>query len=146
MAAVADRVGAGFVESRARPGGNITGITFFAHERAASRVRAVAVIEEAARNAQAAPIPALALRHRLPSIGTQAYCDAGGLVGYGADFAAMFHRTASLVDRILRGASPAELPVERPTRFELAVNERTARALGATLPRSLLIQADSTVR
>jgi putative ABC transport system substrate-binding protein len=212
MAAVADPVGAGFVESYARPGGNVTGITFFAHEMAAkrvdlireampglaslgvlanarnpiysaqmveatrtaaaslgvsirrfdaaepaefeaafaemaaSRVQAVAVIEEAALNAQVAPIAALALRHRLPSIGTKSYCDAGGLVGYGADFAAMFHRAASLVDRILRGASPGELPVERPTRFELAVNERTARTLGATLPRSLLIQADSTVR
>jgi putative ABC transport system substrate-binding protein len=113
---------------------------------AARRFDALAVTEEAAFNANVGTLAELALRHRLPAVGTKDFCDAGGLVGYGADFNAMFERAAFAVDRILRGARAGELPIEQPTRFELAANLRTAKALGLELPGSLLLRADTLVR
>ena len=113
---------------------------------AARRFDALALTEEAAFNAHVAPLAELALRHRLPTVGTKDFCDAGGLVGYGADFNAMFDRTAHLVDRLLRGAKAADLPVEQSTQFELAANLRTARALGLDLPEGLLLRADALIR
>jgi putative tryptophan/tyrosine transport system substrate-binding protein len=89
----------------------------------------------------------MALQERLPSsYSTAEFVEVGGLMSYGPDFRAMFRRTAAYVDKILRGAKPAEMPVEEPTRFELAVNLRTARALGIVLPQSLLIRADRVVQ
>ena len=78
--------------------------------------------------------------------GSQEYVDAGSLVGYGADFPSLFRRAADYVDRIVKGARPRELPIEQPTKFELAVNLKTAKALGLTLPPPLLAQADRIVR
>jgi putative tryptophan/tyrosine transport system substrate-binding protein len=212
LAAIADPVAAGLVQSYARPGGNITGTAFLAHEMAAKRMQllkealpnaarvavlsnprnplfsqamfdamqaastplgltlqrhdlpdparfaqdfeeiaarrpdALAVTEEAMFNAHVAPLAALALRHRLPAVGTKDFCDAGGLIGYGADFNAMFERAAHVVDRILRGARAGDLPIEQPMRFELAANLGTARALGIVLPNDLLLRADAVVR
>jgi ABC-type uncharacterized transport system substrate-binding protein len=89
----------------------------------------------------------LAARHRLPCIsGFRQYVHAGGLMNYGPDFAHNFQRAAGYVDRILKGADPAELPVEQSSRFELAVNLRTARFLGITIPPTLLVRADEVVR
>jgi putative ABC transport system substrate-binding protein len=113
---------------------------------AARRFDALAVTEEAAFNANVGTLAELALRHRLPSVGTKDFCDAGGLVGYGADFNAMFERAAFAVDRILRGARAGELPIEQPTRFELAANLRTAKTLGLELPGSLLLRSDHLFR
>jgi len=85
----------------------------------------------------------LALRHRLPAVyGVRPLADAGGLMFYGPDRAAQNRRAAIYVDKILKGAKPAELPVERPNRYELVINLRTAKALGFTVPPSLLIRAD----
>jgi len=88
----------------------------------------------------------LGARHRLPVMVTQrADVEAGGLMSYAADAVELFRRTAMYVDRILKGAKPGELPVELPTRFELVINLKTAKALGLTLPQSLLQRADQVI-
>lgn len=112
----------------------------------ARKVDAVVLPEEAMFNAHVKELAALALKHRLPAVGTKDFCDAGGLVGYGADFNAMFERAAHLVDRILRGARAGDLPIEQPTRFELAANLRTAQALGLEVPKLLTMRADVLIR
>ncbi|MBI2553901.1 MAG: ABC transporter substrate-binding protein, partial [Candidatus Rokubacteria bacterium] len=89
----------------------------------------------------------LAAKHRLPSIfQLREFADAGGLVAYGPDRSDMFRRAATFVDKILKGAKPADLPVEQPTRFELVINLKTAKALGLTIPPSVLIRADEVIQ
>jgi putative ABC transport system substrate-binding protein len=92
-------------------------------------------------------LTALALQHRLPSIaGSRDAAEAGALLAYGANLAHMYRRAASYVDKILKGATPADLPVEQPTKFELIINRKTAQALGITLPPSLLLLADEVIQ
>ena len=69
----------------------------------------------------------------------------GGLISYGADFADLFRRSATYVDRILKGAKPGDLPVQQPTKFELVVNRKAAKAIGLTLPESLVLRADRLI-
>jgi putative ABC transport system substrate-binding protein len=91
-------------------------------------------------------IVALAAEHRLPAIyPIRFFASDGGLISYGIDRVDLFRRAATYVDRILRGTSPAELPVQQPIKFELAVNLKTAKALGLTLPQSLLMSADDVI-
>ena len=211
MATVADPVAAGLVASYARPGVNVTGISFLAHEMAAKRIgllkevlpgletvavvgnprnpafmqamlaamveaaraqnlrltlfepaeapayaaafeamarqrlQAVAITEEATLISNASVLAALAAQHRLPSVGNAEFAQAGGLIGYGANRHEMFRRAAAVVDRLLRGAQAAELPVEQPTRFELVLNQRAAHAVGVTLPRAVMLRADRVI-
>jgi putative tryptophan/tyrosine transport system substrate-binding protein len=89
----------------------------------------------------------LALAMRLPAIyGTRDYVTAGGLMSYGANFPDLFRRAADYVDKILRGAKPADIPVEQPTKFELVLNLKTAQALGLTIPPTVLFQADELIK
>jgi putative ABC transport system substrate-binding protein len=89
----------------------------------------------------------LAVEHRLPTVFTLGeYTQAGGLVAYGPHYPDLFRRAASFVDRILKGAKPAELPVEQPTKFELIINLKTAKALGLTIPPSVLARADDVIQ
>jgi putative ABC transport system substrate-binding protein len=89
----------------------------------------------------------LTLKHRLPSISSDStYADAGGLMVYGTNLVEHFRYAATFVDKILKGAKPADLPVEQPTKFELIINGKTAKALGLKIPQSLLIMADKVIQ
>jgi putative ABC transport system substrate-binding protein len=210
MAAVGDPVAAGMVTSLARPGGNVTGLTFFFAEICAKRVElikeaiptltrvavlvnpanpvhlialsvmqdmasalgaelvsvdakgrddiAAAISTLAARRAQglvaiddpvfvsnARQIASLALQNSLPMIGFKPYAEAGALLEYGVDLADLYSRSAAFVDKILKGARPADLPIERAVKFEVVVNLKTAKALGIELPTSLLLRADEVI-
>ena len=91
-------------------------------------------------------IAALAAKHRLPCMaGDRIYVEAGCLMSYGTNLAVMFRRAATYVDKILKGAKPADLPVEQPTRFDLFINGKTAKALGLKIPQSLLITAEKVI-
>ena len=94
-----------------------------------------------------AQIAQLVAKTRLPAVSAwREFPEAGGLLSYGTSVAAMFHRAALFVDKILKGARPAELPVEQPTTFELVINLRTARTLGLTIPQSFLLRADEVIQ
>jgi putative ABC transport system substrate-binding protein len=212
MAAVADPVGLHLVDSIARPGGNVTGLTLMSTELAAKKlqllreflpkatrvailsggsVSAMSLYLEQMRAAaqqmgiqlfvqevgEAGQLPAafaamqrdrvhalivristlildqrqrvadLAAQHRLPAMyETRSFVDAGGLVSYGPNVPEMYRRAAFYVDRILRGAKPADLPIEQPTKFELIINLQAAKAIGLTIPQALLVRADQVIQ
>jgi ABC-type uncharacterized transport system substrate-binding protein len=121
----ADPVSLGHVASLARPGGNTTGLSIVAHR---------------------ARLAELALKHRLPSItSTRENVEAGGLMSYAPDLLDLTRRAATYIDKILKGAKPADLPVERASKYELVINLKTAKALGLTIPPSLLARADQVI-
>ena len=104
------------------------------------------VFAEPRTDAMRDAIAALALRHRLPGVAPmRRHADAGVLLSYGPSLSAIHRRQAYFVDRILKGAKPADLPIERSTKFELVVNLKTAKALGLTIPQSILIRADDVI-
>src|SRR5262252_7564628 len=214
VAVVNDPVGAGFVASVARPGGNVTGLSMMSPEvvgkqlellrQVVPKVSRVAVLANPAnpgsapqlrhaevaakalgmrlqylearspseinsafaaitkecagalivlldptlaRRAQRERIAELAARSRLPTMfALKLHVDAGGLMSYGADIFYLYRRTAIYVDKILKGAKPADLPVEQPTKFELIINLKTAKAIGLTIPPSLLARADEVIQ
>jgi putative tryptophan/tyrosine transport system substrate-binding protein len=91
-------------------------------------------------------ITTLAATHHLPAVyGGRAFVDVGGLMSYGVSEAAVFRRAAVYVDKIVKGSRPADLPVERPDKFEIVLNLKTAKALGLTIPPSLLLRADQVI-
>ncbi len=111
-----------------------------------SGAQALYVCTDSLVNAYHARINTLALGARLPTIySTRAFLEAGGLMSYGANNADLFRRAADYVDKILRGAKPGEIPVEQPTKFELGINLKTAKALGLTIPEAFLLRADEVI-
>jgi ABC-type uncharacterized transport system substrate-binding protein len=110
------------------------------------RLDALYVCSDPFTSAQQTRIITLAQAARLPSIsGLGGWVEAGGLMSYGANFPDLFRRAGDYVDKILRGAKPADLPVEQPTKFDVAVNLITAKALGITVPPTLLARADEVI-
>ena len=144
FAAVTDPVGAGFVDLLARPGGNATGFIRY-------RFRQVGAWRHDREPSASASVNrdlfvALATRNRLPAVYPFRYhTAAGGLISYGPDIVDQFRLAAGYIDRILKGAKPAELPVQAPTKYELVINLKTAKALGLTVPAPLLARADQVI-
>jgi putative tryptophan/tyrosine transport system substrate-binding protein len=123
-----------------------TDITVTLDRIAASRVDALYVGVDAVVGNHLSEVVAFALRHRLVSVGTsRLFVDAGGALSYGPDVLVVAQRTVSFIDRILKGAKPADLPVELPTKLELVINLKMAKALGLTIPQSLLLRADEVI-
>ncbi len=112
-----------------------------------ARAQALYVIDDAIFFSHRKALIKLASKARLPIIGAQReYVDAGGLMSYGVNFGDLFRRSAGYTDKILKGAKPGDLPVEQPTKFEFVVNLKTAKAIGITIPQSILLQADEVIR
>jgi len=113
---------------------------------ARSRPEALIVAPDPYYSSQARHMAELAQKSRLPAIySTSGAVEAGGLMSYGEDLAVNFRRATPYVDKILKGAKPADLPVEQPTKFELVINKKTAKAIGITIPQELLLRADRVI-
>jgi putative ABC transport system substrate-binding protein len=109
------------------------------------KLEAVAVFEDAVLYGSAKTIADFALQQRLPSAGWMDFADNGGLIGYGANFLDMYRRAGYFIDKLLKGESPTNIPVERPSTFDLVVNLKTARSLGIKLPQSVLGRANKVI-
>ena len=170
---VVDPVGAGFVASLARPGGNANAVLELGEIQAATRTLGLAVATSEIRRGEdivsafealkgradaiyvvadplvfsnRARIHTLAMAARLPAIyNSREYVEMGGLMSYGPNFPDMFRRAADMVDKILRGVKPGDLPVEQPTQFDLVINLTTAKALSLDVPPTLLARADEVI-
>jgi putative ABC transport system substrate-binding protein len=112
---------------------------------ARTQAQGLAVIDEGLFIANARRVAELALRNRVPSIGFQEYCEYGGLLAYGVNFPQIWRRSMDHVDKILKGAKPADLPIQQATTFELLINLKTAKAVGLTIPPSVLALADKII-
>ena len=113
---------------------------------AREKAGAVIVMVDALFIQQRSVIAQLAMKHRLPSIsGTREFAEAGGLVSYGPNLAEQFRRAAGYVDKIFKGAKPADLPVEQSATFEMLINGRTAKALGLAIPQAVLLRTDRVI-
>jgi len=210
MAQIADPIAMGIVKNLARPGGNITGLTYFVPElmakrlellkEAIPRIRQVAVLlnqdnlvkepivesmavaaktlnvelhrfelrrpnefdrnfsemsrrridgvviqEDAMLVVNASAVATVATKYRIPSIGFVEVADGGGLMAYGVNSPEMWRYAAVLVDKVLKGANPGQLPIERATKFETVVNMKCAQVLGIKVPRSILLRADKVI-
>jgi putative ABC transport system substrate-binding protein len=117
--------------------------------RAASKARADALLAQggAVLNAQRTRVAELAVKNRIPAIfNSSAFVEAGGLVSYGVNFIDLYRRAAIYVDKILKGAKPADLPVEQPTKFELVINLKAAKQIGLTIPPNVLVRTDRVIK
>jgi putative tryptophan/tyrosine transport system substrate-binding protein len=113
----------------------------------AQRFSALVVLQDALTIAHAKHIIDFAQMHRLPAMyGSTEFVDDGGLISYAAQFPDLFRRAATYVDKILKGAKPADLPIEQPTKFELVVNLKAAREIGLSIPPDVLAKADRVIR
>jgi putative ABC transport system substrate-binding protein len=116
-----------------------------AFERAKSRLDAVVVVEDGLFVADRWRIAELAIKNRLPSVGFREYCQAGGLAAYGVDFPHIWRGAGAIVDKVLKGRKPEDLPIEQATRFELMLNLKTAKALGLDVPPAVLVRANEVI-
>jgi len=116
-----------------------------AFAQAKLQIEAHTVIDEGLLVANSKRIAELAIRNRLPGVGFREYCEAGGLAAYGVNFPHIWRRGAVFVDKILKGAKPADLPIEQATRFEFIINLRAARSFGLEVPPTLLARADEVI-
>jgi putative tryptophan/tyrosine transport system substrate-binding protein len=113
---------------------------------AAWRADALVILDSTMNFAHRKTLVDLAAKHRLPTIaGTKEYVEAGGVIAYGADYQDNCRRSAVYVDKILKGAKPADLPVQRPTRFEFVINLKAAKAMGLSIPQAMLLRADRVI-
>ena len=111
------------------------------------RASGVVIISDGATIVHRAELGSAALKHRLPTIfANKVYLEGGGLMSYGSDIIELWRHAAAYVDRILKGAKPADMPIEQPTRFELVINLKTAKALGLAIPPALLQRADELIQ
>jgi putative ABC transport system substrate-binding protein len=148
-----DPLARGYVKSLARPGGRVTGVFLQQIELASKRLqlppdhRSTLIIPIApAFYRDRERLAEFCVRHRIASMfAVREFADAGGLLSYGPDFPAIFRRVADYVDRIAKGAKAADLPVEQPTKFELVINVKTAKAIGLDIPDKLLALADAVI-
>ena len=114
---------------------------------AAQRADGIVVSADALLTANSAAIAGLALAHNLPTTSAWwEFAESGGLLVYGANIYDLYGRSPRFVDRILRGTKPADLPVEQPTKFDLAINLKTAKTLGVTIPPALLLRANEVIQ
>ena len=114
-------------------------------DMAAKQVGALVVVDDPVLQSNSSALAALALKQRLPSCGWPEFAMDGALMSYGVDFPDMFRHAATFVIKILKGAKPVDLPVERATKFETSVNLKTAKAIGLTIPQSTLLRADVVI-
>ena len=110
-----------------------------------NRIQAIVAVDDPVVTQNIKLIAQLAIKHKLPVIGSSAVPDAGGLMGYGTNVPEMFRHAATYVDKILKGAKPADLPVQQPIKFDFIVNTKTARALGVKLSSSTMLRADKVI-
>jgi len=110
------------------------------------RAELLVVLNDSMLIANARLLADLAAKRRVPAIGFTEFAQGGGLMSYGVNFPDLWRRAATFVDKILKGAKPADLPVEQPTRFEMVLNMKTAKALGITFPPTILIRADQVIQ
>jgi putative tryptophan/tyrosine transport system substrate-binding protein len=144
MSAAASPLGVQLISLKARDAAGIdAAFTTAARQRAGGLIP----VSSPVFAAQKGQLVALAARHRLPVMYEHRdFVDSGGLMSYGPNLDDVYRRAVSYVDKILKGAKPADLPVEQPTKFELVINLKTAKALGLTIPQSLLIRADEVIQ
>jgi putative ABC transport system substrate-binding protein len=115
-------------------------------EMAQKHAEAIVVQGDTMFTVNAKSVADLAIKHRLPSAGIPEYAEAGGMIGIGADMTKRYGRAAAYVDKILKGANPADLPIEQATKFRLAINLNTVKALGLAIPQSVLAHADEVIQ
>jgi len=116
-------------------------------EAVRQKIHGVLIISDSETIAHRTQLGSAALKAHLPTMfANKAYLQGGGLMSYGPDIVAMFHRAAYYVDKILKGAKPADLPVEQPTKIELVINLKAAKELGLTIPQSVLLRADEVIQ
>jgi len=114
---------------------------------AKARAEALIVFTEPMLYAERRRLADFAARNRLPAMHMiKGHAEAGDLMAYGPDFRDLYRRTAEIVDKILKGAKPADIPIEEPTKFELVINLKTAKALGLTIPQTILLRADQVIQ
>jgi putative ABC transport system substrate-binding protein len=129
------------------PVGSATGLEAAFATVVRGRAGALIIVSTARLFSYRKRIAELAVKHRLPTVvGFREFVEAGCLASYGTDYPDLFRRAAVYADKILKGAKPADLPVEQPTKFELVINLKTAKALGLTIPQSLLLRADEVIQ